>query len=366
MSGRLRIGAGVVLIGAAVFFGVRLVGDTPGAPASVADYALRLDLVVGGLQSPSTSPLPPASRGRSTSSSRSAPCGSCATAGSSSGRSWISRTGCSRAASRGCSGSRSIPDYERNRRFYVHYSNLDGDTRVVEYTQGTGSCAGAPRRSSSRTRTTRAARSPSGRTGGSTSGSATAARPSIPERRSQDPGSLLGKLLALDVDSGGQPEIVAYGLRNPWRFAFDEDANVFIADVGQDKWEEVNVLPAGEQNVNFGWDVYEGRDRLNDIEPTGDGRLAEPIAVYPHGVECSIIGGRVYRGDVIPKLRGRYLYGDFCSGRIWSLAWDGGDDADVRLEAAALPTLTAFGEGPDRELYLASQAGALYRLTFVP
>ena len=358
-----RIVLGLAVIATAVVAGAWLIGDTPRAPASVAGYAVRLDLVVGGLQSPVDVVAAP---GEPDALYVAEQVGTVRVVrnGRLVKRPFLDLTDKVLASGeQGLLGLAFHPEYERNGRVYVHYSDLEGDTRVVEYTHGVPRELLAVDQPYENHKGGQIAFGPDGRlyVGLGDGGSAF-----DPERRSQDPGSLLGKLLALDVDTGGAPEIVAYGLRNPWRFAFDEHGNVFIGDVGQDKWEEVNVLPAGERNVNFGWDVYEGRDRLNDLEPSGDGRLAGPIAAYPHGDECSITGGRVYRGDAIPELRGRFLYGDFCSGRIWSLAWDGGEGADVRPEGIALPALTAFGEGPDRELYLGSQAGALYRLTFVP
>ncbi len=364
MKQAVRLGLGVAVLGAIAIPGIRLFGDTPGAPASVATYATRLDLVVGGLSSPVDIVTAPGEDALYV----------------------VEQVGTVRVVRNGkllrkpfadvsdrvlAGGERGLlglafhPEYAENGRFYLHYNDLAGDTRVVEHTAG-----------SNRTRELLAVEQPyENHKGGQIAfgpdgrlyvGLGDGGSAWDPERRSQDPESLLGKLLAIDVETGGEPEIVAYGLRNPWRFAFDDDGNVFIGDVGQDKWEEVNVLPAGERNVNFGWDVYEGEARLNDIEPTGDGRLAEPIAVYDHAEHCSITGGRVYRGADLPELAGRYVYGDFCSGRIWSLEWDGEDGADVRVESAVLPFLTAFGEGPDRELYVVAQPGVLYRLTFVP
>ena len=256
------------------------------------------------------------------------------------------------------------PDYAANRLVYLHYSDRRGDTRVVELgPQGERELLHV-RQPYENHNGGQIAFGPDGLLylGLGDGGSAF-----DPERRAQDPRSLLGKLLRADVGRA-EPrwEIVALGLRNPWRFAFAESGDLYVADVGQDAWEEVNVLPAGERALlNFGWDLYEGPERVEDGEPSTV-RLTGPVAAYPHGDECSVTGGRVYRGGLVPTLRGRYLYGDYCSGRIWSLRWTGGEEADVREEPLSLPTLTAFGEGPDRELYLAAQSGALYRLTFVP
>ena len=263
------------------------------------------------------------------------------------------------------------PHYAENRRLYVHYSDRRGDTRVVELRSDGQRVLPGTERELLHVRQPyenhNGGQLAFGPDGDLYLGLGDGGSAFDPKRRAQDLRTLLGKLLRLDVESAdGRWEIVALGLRNPWRFAFAPTGDLYIADVGQDAWEEINVLPAGEPGlVNFGWDLFEGPQRLEEGEPAA-GRLAGPVAAYPHGDECSVTGGRVYRGELVPSLRGRYLYGDYCSGRIWSLRWTGGEDAEVREEPLSLPTLTAFGEGPDGELYLAAQSGTLYRLTFVP
>jgi glucose/arabinose dehydrogenase len=194
--------------------------------------------------------------------------------------------------------------------------------------------------------------------------------------------TLLGKLLRISPrPSGGdpytipednpfvgrpraRPEIWAYGLRNPWRFSFDRSTgDLYIGDVGQDRWEEIDFVPDGTRGLlNFGWDVYEGDEQVEDGELRGGGELVAPIAVYAHDVGCSVTGGFVYRGTAVPGLRGRYLYGDYCSGRVWSLRVENGEATDVRRERISVPQLTSFGEDADGELYVVSQAGAVYRL----
>ncbi len=259
------------------------------------------------------------------------------------------------------------PDFPRDPRVYVHYSNRDGDTRVVEYE----SLAGGPEL----VRELLAVDQPyPNHNGGQLAfgpdgllylGLGDGGAAFDPEDRSQDLGTRLGKLLRLDVDRPDADwEVAAYGLRNPWRFSFDRDTgDLYIGDVGQDRWEEVDFVPRGTDGLlNFGWDVYEGEERLEDKELSGEGELVEPIAVYGHDVGCSITGGFVYRGGDLPGLRGRFLYGDYCSGTIWSLRVEDGEATDVRRERIALPQLTSFGEGADGELYLVSQVGAVYRL----
>lgn len=261
------------------------------------------------------------------------------------------------------------PAYERNRRFYVHYTDRAGDTRVVEYRSNGDRALPGTRR------VVLAVEQPYenhnggqiafGRDGRLYVGLGDGGSAFDPGDRAQDLSSFLGKLLRLDVDRAGRrPEIVAYGLRNPWRFSFDDEGNLFVADVGQDRWEEVNVVPAGERRLlNFGWDVFEGREWIAYRPPKGTGRLAWPIAVHENEGECSsLTGGRVYGGRELPSLRGRYVYGDYCLGAVRSLRWRGGESAEVRREPVTLPSVTAFGEGPDGELYLASHRGTIHRL----
>jgi glucose/arabinose dehydrogenase len=259
------------------------------------------------------------------------------------------------------------PGFPDDPRFYVHYSNLDGDTRVAEYR--------AAETGAARVRELLAAEQPyENHNGGQLAfgpdgllylGLGDGGAAFDPEERSQDLGTRLGKLLRIDVDRpGAEWEIAAYGLRNPWRFSFDrETGDLYIGDVGQDRWEEVDFVPAGTDGLlNFGWDVYEGDERVEDHDLTEAGELVGPVAVYGHDAGCSITGGFVYRGSALPALRGRYLYGDYCSGTVWSLRVEDGDAVDVRRERVTLPLLSSFGEGADGELYLVSQGGSVHRL----
>ena len=183
-----------------------------------------------------------------------------------------------------------------------------------------------------------------------------------PEGRSQDMGTRLGKLLRLDVDATGTDwEIVANGLRNPWRFSFDrETGDLWIGDVGQDRWEEVDFVAAGtEWPLNFGWDVYEGDEQVEDDELQGEGELVGPVAVYAHDLGCSITGGFVYRGADLPALRGplplrRLLLRDDLEPAASRTA-----RPSTCAGSGSVPQLTSFGEDADGELYLVSQAGRL-------
>jgi glucose/arabinose dehydrogenase len=186
-----------------------------------------------------------------------------------------------------------------------------------------------------------------------------------PENRAQNLDERLGKLLSLDVDQGGSDwRIEGYGLRNPWRFSFDrETGDLWIGDVGQGEWEEIDHTSQGEPGLeNYGWDVFEGRQRYEDKDPNPRGRLVMPVAEYSHDHGCSVTGGFVYRGEAIPAAQGRYFYGDYCSGNVWSLALSDGKATDVRRHRFRVATLSSFGEDAAGELYLVSLEGNVFRL----
>ncbi len=208
-----------------------------------------------------------------------------------------------------------------------------------------------------------------------------------PFGNAQDPQSLLGKMLRIDVDReapyaipfdnvyaqthGGRPEIWALGVRNPWRFSFDRaTGHLYIGDVGQDTQEEVDFLPRGTPSgVNFGWRVVEGTrcTGLGGGEPCASVTYTPPVLTYDHGQGCSITGGVVYRGKGVPVLQGRYLYADFCTGRMWSAARDrdGAWRAEILLETGH--QVSAFGEDADGEVYWAHfGGGTLHRLVADP
>ena len=261
------------------------------------------------------------------------------------------------------------PEYEQNGLFYVNYTNNAGDTRVEEFRAGAGA---AP----SESRMLLAVDQPyENHNGGQLAfgpdgllyvGMGDGGSGGDPENRAQDLRRRLGKLLRLDVDTRGADwELLAYGLRNPWRFSFDRlSGDLWIGDVGQQELEEIDFVAADEVGrlLNFGWDVYEGSVVFEDKEPTPDGRLVAPVAEYTHEFGCSVTGGFVYRGsDVRRQAGGRYFYGDYCSGRIWSLArWRG--EVSRRGHPFRVEYLTSFAEDADGELYLLSQSGTIYRL----
>ncbi len=195
--------------------------------------------------------------------------------------------------------------------------------------------------------------------------------------------TLLGAMMRLDVDRGqpygvpednpfvGNPnvrdEIWATGLRNPWRYSFDRlTGDLYIADVGQNMYEEVNVQRAGDPGgQNYGWPIMEGLHCFPADRPCDRNGLTLPVREYDHTKGCSVTGGYVYRGQESPLLAGIYLFGDYCSGRIWGLApyGDGADSWRVARVAQADVRLSAFGEDETGELYLVDMArGQLFKI----
>jgi glucose/arabinose dehydrogenase len=265
------------------------------------------------------------------------------------------------------------PRYARNHRFYVDYTDRNGNTRVVEYrSNGT---VGLPQTA----RLLLFVHQPyANHNGGQLQfgpdgrlyvGMGDGGSGGDPGNRAQNLRSRLGKLLRLNVDKpGARWQVVGYGLRNPWRFSWDRATrDLYIADVGQNAWEEVDVrTPAQQRGLNnYGWRVWEGRSRYTpgqQVNPRG--KLVFPIAVYSHnGGNCSITGGYAYRGRAVPSARGRYFYGDYCSGTIWSLRAVRGKLRGLRREALHVPGLSSFGEDAAGELYAVSLGGTIYRLT---
>ncbi len=187
-----------------------------------------------------------------------------------------------------------------------------------------------------------------------------------PEDRAQNLDTLFGKLLRLDVSKPGADwNIAGLGLRNAWRFSFDRaTGDLYLGDVGQGEIEEVDFTPRRSPGLeNYGWDLYEGSRRFEDGQPRA-GKLVFPLYEYGRSEgNCSVIGGYVYRGSARPAERGRYIFGDYCSGIVWSLEVRTGAARDVRREPFRIQGLTSFGEGSNGELYATAQDGVIYRLT---
>ncbi|HNF94123.1 MAG TPA: PQQ-dependent sugar dehydrogenase, partial [Anaerolineales bacterium] len=190
-----------------------------------------------------------------------------------------------------------------------------------------------------------------------------------PFKNGQNTETLLGKLLRIDVNNGDPysipvdnpfgNEVWAYGLRNPWRISFDRaTGDLWIGDVGQNQYEEIDYLPAGSPGgANFGWSVMEG---LHGYDGEAQPGLLLPVVEYSHDIGCSVTGGYVYRGSM-PEWNGVYLYGDYCSGSVSGLILvDGQWQSRVLFEAVA--TITSFGQDEAGELYFTSDNGSIYIL----
>lgn len=272
------------------------------------------------------------------------------------------------------------PDFSRNRLFFVNYTNASGDT-VVSRFQASRRIPDSARRRSERLVLT-VPQPYANHNGGQLQfgpdgflyiGMGDGGSGGDPENRAQDGASLLGKLLRIDVDQSPygipvdnpfvgrtevRPEIWALGLRNPWRFSFDRaTGDLYIADVGQETWEEINFQPAAAPGgVNYGWRRLEGRHCFNPPTGCDDGTFTPPILEYDHRLGKSVTGGYVYRGLQVPELVGRYVYGDFVSGRIWAARLENGQWISTELLASSL-LIASFGEDESGELYVADYAG---------
>jgi glucose/arabinose dehydrogenase len=179
----------------------------------------------------------------------------------------------------------------------------------------------------------------------------------------QKAGGYFSKIMRMDVDRRpARWSVWAVGLRNPWRFSFDRDGSLYIADVGQNEWEEVDWVPRGASHLNFGWDRYEGKADYGDEQLLPGWKLTAPVYVYDHGEGCSITGGYVYRGPNVPSAVGRYFFGDYCNGKVWSLRMAGGKATGVERESFSVPDLSSFGEDAAGRLYLLSLSGPVFRL----
>jgi len=264
------------------------------------------------------------------------------------------------------------PQYARNHFFYVDYTDLNGDTHIVRF------------RSDGRRAVPSSARQlafvkdfASNHNGGQLQfgpdgllywGNGDGGGSGDPNDNGQNLTRPFAKIQRLNVRAPRVLwKLVAFGLRNPWRFSFDSaNGDLYIADVGQNAWEEIDYLRHGEAvPANFGWRRFEGAHVYDASTPLlGAGRYVAPIHDYSHDSgACSVTGGYVYRGKDVPASVGRYYFGDYCSGEVWSLRVTGGKATSIRLEPFTVPGLSSFAEDNRGELYLMSVSnGILYRL----
>jgi glucose/arabinose dehydrogenase len=273
-------------------------------------------------------------------------------------------------AEQGLLGIAFDPDFATSRRLYLHWSNRGGDTRVAEFRLRAGGAID-PRP----VRRLLAADQPEENHNGGQLAFGPDGRLYLglgdgggafdPRATAQDPRSRLGKVIATPVAGPPRWRTVLSGLRNPWRFSFDAAlGDLWIGDVGQDAVEEVNRVPLelDEPAKNLGWSAFEGTRRIAGHALDRGGELVWPVAAYSHEDGCSITGGLIYGGGQLPALSRRYVYGDFCSGALWSLeGTPEGGATDVRRERATIPQLVHIGADADGELLFASGSGGLYR-----
>ena len=267
------------------------------------------------------------------------------------------------------------PDYEQNGFFYLNYTGDGGDTRISRF-QASGNIADPNSEKvlmiiNQPYQNHNGGALAFGPDGYLYAGLGDGGSAGDPQKNGQNTTSLLGKILRLDVNNGdayGIPsdnpfgnEVWAYGLRNPWRISFDRSTgDLWIGDVGQGQWEEIDYLPADSQGgANFGWSIMEGNHGYDGLAQPD---MLLPVAEYSHAEGgCSVTGGYVYRG-AMPEWQGIYLYGDYCRGIIWGLIFSNGQwQSQVMFETGG--TITTFGQDESGEIYFASDNGNVYHLT---
>lgn len=281
------------------------------------------------------------------------------------------------------------PEYRSNGFLFVNHTDKNGDTRIERYTVSTDRNVADPGSAKlilaidQRYSNHQGGHNLFGPDGMLYIGMGDGGSQGDPHGNGQNRNVLLGKLLRINVDrgdpyvissanpyakGGGRGEIWALGLRNPWRFAFDRLSGLlYIADVGQDRYEEVNVVPMANAGVNYGWNVMEGPTcyRSSGCNQTG---LQKPALSYSHANStCSVIGGFVYRGQEIPEIKGQYFYSDYCNSWLRSFGFADGKVTDQHeWPVGRLGSIVSFGEDSRGELYICTSSGRVYRIIKTP
>lgn len=275
------------------------------------------------------------------------------------------------------------PDFAANGRFYVNYTDREGDTQIVSFAASGGMAdAGSGQ-------VLLSIDQPEGNHNGGWVGFGPDRLLYIgmgdgggggddhgPIGNGQDTNALLAKILRIDVSGGegyaipagnpfaqggGAPEVFAYGVRNPWRNAFDGNL-LYIADVGQNAWEEISVIDVtADAGANLGWRTMEGRECYPAGSMCVQGGMVMPVHVYGHDVGCSITGGIVYRGAALPALEGRYFFADYCSGVIEGLRYENGEATGL-VAGESLGTVTSFGTDAEGEMLVVTDDGLVFRM----
>lgn len=278
-----------------------------------------------------------------------------------------------------CCGERGLlsmafsPHYATDHRFYVSYTDVNGNSRVARYQSAGG--VGVP----SSAKIILALHQPyANHNGGDIQfdrrgylyiGFGDGGSGGDPNEYAQNMKSRLGKLLrSAATTPNGQWKIVGLGLRNPWRYSFDSaNDNLWIGDVGQNNWEEVDFRPAAQLDklANYGWSRYEGKHVYDSSHRLASvGQLVNPVTNYSHASGCAVIGGYVYRGSAVPSAKARYFYGDLCSGTIWSFTVGGtGRKVSAPVVSGNISSLSSFGVDRNGNLYALSLDGTIYKLT---
>jgi len=280
------------------------------------------------------------------------------------------------------------PDYKNNGYFYVNYIGAGDSTHISRFTMLSGNLEKVD--TSTEMKIMTIAQPYKNHNGGNLAfgpdgylyiGLGDGGSGGDPQNRAQNPDVLLGKILRIDVDHGNsysipesnpfyalnsaRNEIWAIGLRNPWRFSFDrKTGDLWIADVGQNVWEEINFQPAGGHGgENYGWRCYEGDQPYNQDSCDLSDTFTFPVYAYIHGDECSVTGGFVYRGDSLSPYYGKYFFADYCSDRIWTLHKDTTGWGREDFGQFAGNGFSTFGEDNKGELYVAGLSkGIIYRI----